>query len=158
MHAVFVNRVKSVDNLPENPYFKLCDSHLEIRLKGENVIFRVESVSNVRCLKKRNFTINFLLLFSTLLAYSLLADYLDKSIYNIFFMFVIFTILSVISLSIKNYTKVLVIDMGAFHSREFKMSKKQSAHAKKFVSTFKSKYHNNKYQNDLDLLNVNHSS
>ena len=158
MHAVFVNRVKSVDNLPKNPYFKLCDSHLEIRHKGENVIFRVDSVSNVRCLKKRNFTINFLLLFCTLLSYSLLADFLDKSIYNIFFMFVIFTVLSIISLSIKNFTNVLWIEMGVFHFREFKISKKQSAHAKQFVSTFKRKYHNNKYKNDLDLLNVNHSS
>jgi hypothetical protein len=158
MFAVFFNQVKSVDGLLENPYFKLYDSYFTIRYKGENVIFRVDSVSNVRCLKKRNFTINFVLLFSTLLSYSLLADYLHKNIYNIFFMFVIFTILSVISLSIKNYTNVLLIDMGPLHFKEFTLSKKQNTYAKQFVSTFKSKYRNNKYQNDLDFLNVNHSS
>ena len=158
MYAVFVNREKPVNNLSKNSYFKLYDSHFEIRYKGENIIFRVNSISNVRCFKKRNFTINIVLLLITLLAYSISADYISKNIYTIFFVFVICTILTVISLSIKNYTNVLLINMGAFHVREFKLSKKQSPHAEHFISTFKIKYKQSKYQNDIDLLNFKHFS
>jgi len=154
MISVFANRIKPIDELVKNSFFTLNDSHFTIKYKDENVIFKVDSVSNVRYFQRRNCTINRVLLFSILLAYSIITDYLFKNIYNIFFMFVFFTIVSVFFLLIKNYSDVLLINMGPFHFKEFKLSKKQSAHAKQFVSAFKSKYHNNKYQNDVDLLNL----
>lgn len=157
MDAVFLSSGKVVDVLLKNPFFKLYDLHFVMKCNDEMKIFRVDEISNVRFSKKRNFTINIVLLYSTLLTYSFISDNLDKNSLHPFVLFVVFTILSVISISIKDYTYLLFINRSHFGFRKFKLSKEQSPYAEHFVSIFKIKYEKIKHQNNLDFLNFKHS-
>lgn len=158
MDKAFVSTGNGEKWILKTPLFTLYDHQILINHKKEMNVFNLNKISNVRLYKKRNISINIVLAFSTLLAYSIISDYSNKNSYANFFVFLVFTILSVISLSIKNYTNVLLINMGAFHFREFKLSKKQSPYAEHFISIFKIKYKKIKHQNDIDLLNLKHFS
>lgn len=158
MDSFFLSSGKLVDGLLINPFFQLYDLHFVIKYKDEMKIFRVDEISNVRFSKKRNFSINIILLFTILLTYSFVSDNLDKNILHQSFVFVVCTILSIISISIKVYTYVLFINRSNFGFRKFKLSKEQSPYAEYFVSIFKIKYDKIKYQNDLNSLKFKHSS
>jgi hypothetical protein len=156
--SVFLSSGKLADDLLKNPFFNLYDSHFTIKIKDEIKIFQLDEISNVRFSKKRNFTINISLLFITLLIYSFVSDYLDKNLLYDIVLFVVSLILSIISLSIKDHTYVLFINMSHFGFREFKLSKKESPYAEYFVSIFKTKFMEIKNQNVLDFVNFKHSS
>jgi hypothetical protein len=79
-------------------------------------------------------------MFNALLACGATYKYLDKDTYTIFFMSLVLTVLIVISISVKNYSKVLLINRGSFNFRELRLSKKLGPYAEHFVSTFKMKY------------------
>ena len=153
MSAVFLPSGTLDDLLMKNSFFKLYESHVVIKIKEEIKIFRIEEISNVRFSKKRNFTINIVLLFVTLLVYSFLSDYLHKNfLYNILLL-VIAILSSVISLSIKDHKYTLFININHFGFRELKISKKESHYAEHFVSIFKTKYVEKKEQKDLNFIN-----
>lgn len=65
---------------------------------------------------------------------------------------------ALISFSIKNHNYTLFINIKHFGFREFKISKKESAHAEYFVSIFKPKFLNQKLQNDLNFVHFKQSS
>lgn len=153
MSTVFSGSGTLDDGLMKNSFFKLYESHIVIRIKEEIKIFRIDEISNVRFSKKRNFTINIVLLLVTLLIYSFLSDYLHKNfLYNILLL-VIAIISSVISLSIKNHKYTLFININHFGFREIKISKKESHYAEHFVSIFKTKYVEKNKQKDLHFIN-----
>ena len=85
MSADLVNGGGNVgDGILKTPLFTLYDSHLVIKNKDEMKIFHLDDISNVRFSKKRNFTINVVLLFVTLLIYCFVSDYLDKNFFEVF--------------------------------------------------------------------------
>lgn len=141
------------DGLFKNPFFKLYESHLVIRCKKEVKIFRLDEISNVRFSKKRNFTINIVLLFTTLLAYCFFSDYLDENFMYSILLLMTALVSSVVSLSIRFHTYVLFVNMNHFGFKKLKISRKESLYAEDFVSVFKTKYVEKKDRNDLDFLN-----
>jgi hypothetical protein len=155
--TVFLNSGTLDEDLIKNSFFKFYDSHIVIKIKEEIKIFRIDEISNVRFSKKRNFTINIILLFITLFIYCFLSDFLNKNfIYNVL-LIIIAVISSVVSLSIKNHKYTLFININYFGFRELKISKKESPYAEYFVSIFNTKYVKKKKQNDLDFVNFKHS-
>lgn len=146
------------DSLLKNPFFKLYESHLVIKIKEEIKVFRIDEISNVRFSKKRNFTINIVLLFVTILIYSYLSDFIHKNFFYNILLFVTAIISSFLSLSVRDHKYVLFINMNRFGFRELKISKKESPHAEHFVSIFKTQYVKKKNQNDLDFVKFKHSS
>lgn len=159
MSADLVNGGGNVgDGILKTPLFTLYDSHLVIKNKDEMKIFHLDDISNVRFSKKRNFTINVVLLFVTLLIYCFVSDYLDKNFLYKLLVFVIALVTSIISLSIRNHTYILFINLNHFGFKELKLSKKESSYAEHFVSIFKTQYVKKKNQNDLDFVKFKHSS
>lgn len=130
--------------LLKNSFFKLYDSHFVIKCKAEIKIFRIDEISNVRFSKKRNYTINIVLLFTTLLIYCFVSDDLDKNFLYHIPILVLALVSSIISLSIRNHTYVLFINMNHFGFKKLKLSKKESSYAEHFVSIFKIKNEKNR--------------
>ncbi len=158
MSAVLVNGGGNVgDGILKTPLFTLYDSHLVIKNKDEMKIFRLDDISNVRFSKKRNFTINIVLLFITLLIYCFVSDYLDKNFLYKFLLLLIALVISIISFSIRNHTYILFINLNHFGFKELKLSKKESSYAEHFVSIFKSKMVK-EHQKDKVFMNFKHSS
>lgn len=153
MNTVLLSNGSLDDDLSRNPFFKLYESHLVIKNKEEMKIFRLDEISNVRFSKKRNFTINIVLLFITLLAYCFFSDYLDKNFTYSIVLLMTALVSSVVSLSIRFHTYVLFVNMNHFGFKKLKMSRKESLYAEDFVSVFKTKYVEKKDRNDLDFLN-----
>lgn len=158
MNTVFPGNRTLDDSLLKNPFFKLYESHLVIKNKEEIKIFRLDEISNVRFSKKRNFTINISLLFITLLIYSFLSDYLVKNFLYDSLLLVFVLVFGIISLSIRNHTYVLFINMNRFGFKKLKLSKKESSYAENFVSFFKTKNRNKINQNQMLFVNFKQSS
>lgn len=158
MNTVLLSNGSLEDDISNNPFFKLYESHLVIKYKKEVKIFRLDEISNVRFSKKRNFTINIVLLFITLFVYCFISDYLAGNFLDKILLLLIALLLSAVSLLIRDHTYVLFVNMNHFGFKKLKISKKESLYAEDFVSVFKTKYVEKKNQNNLCFLNFKRSS
>jgi hypothetical protein len=140
MSLVLENEEKIGGDVLKTPLFTLYDSHIVIKHKDEKKIFNLNEITNVRLQKKRNFSKNIFFLFFTLLVYSFTSDYFDISFVCNILLFVITMVLSVVSLSIENYTYELYINMKHLTFRKLRLSRKDAPYALYFVSVFKSGY------------------
>lgn len=139
MSLIFESDAKIGNGVLKTPLFTLYNSQIVIKYNREKVIFDLNEISNVRFSKKRNFSINFLLLFCILAIYCFVSDYLNTIFPNNILLLAIALISSIFSLSIKNHTYILFINMNHFCFRKLRLSKKDEPYAKYFVSIFKKK-------------------
>jgi hypothetical protein len=128
---------KIEDDVLKTPLFTLYDSKIVIKNNKEKIVFDLNEISNVRYSKKRNFLINFVLLFCILAIYCFVSDYLNTIFPNNILLLAIALISSIFSLSIKNHTYILFINMNHFCYRKLRLSKKDEPYVKYFISIFK---------------------
>ena len=125
------------DNL-KTPLFTLNGRHIIIKgIEGKKV-FNLDEIENISLQKKRNFSINILFLFFTLLVYSITSDYFDINFIWYILLIVITTALSLVSLLLEHYTYVLFINTTGFNYIRLRLSKKDLPSALHLVALFKS--------------------
>ena len=140
MSLVLESAEKIGDDVLKTPLFTLYDCHIVIKNKHEKKVFNLSEITNVRLRKKRNFFKNIFFLLFTLFVYSFISDYCDRNFVCNILLFVVTIALSLVSLSIENYTYVLYINMNHLAFRKLRLSKKEVPYALYFVSVFKSGY------------------
>ncbi|WP_144070866.1 hypothetical protein [Flavobacterium franklandianum] len=141
MNTIFENKAQNTKyGMLKTSLFSLYENHFVMNHKEGEKVFSLNEISNVRFLKKRNFSINIFLCLLTILIYSFLTDYFEiNSLWNIF-LFIITIALSIISLSIENYNYVLYINMRQLGFKKLRLSKKDEPYAVYYVSFFKNDY------------------
>jgi hypothetical protein len=127
------------DNL-KNPLYTLYNRQIIIKSKEGKIFFNLDEIANIRLQKKRNFSINILFLFFTLLVYSIASDYFDRNFISYILLIVITIALSVASLWLEHYTYVLFINTTGFNYIKLRLSKKDLPSALHLVALFKSGY------------------
>ena len=125
------------DNL-KTPLFTLNGRHIIIKVIEGKKVFNLDEIENISLKKKRNFSINILFLFFTLLVYSITLDYFDINFICYILLIVITIALSLVSLLLEHYTYVLFINTTGFNYIRLRLSKKDLPSALHLVALFKS--------------------
>jgi hypothetical protein len=120
--------------------YTLADHHITIKGKEGKIVFNLDEIANLRLQKKRNFSINILFLFFTLLVYSITSDYFHRNFISYILLIVITIALSIVSLWVEHYTYVLFINTKSFNYIKLRLSKKDLPSALHLVALFKSGY------------------
>jgi hypothetical protein len=124
----------------KTPLYTLDDRQIIIKSEEGKIVFNLDEISNVRLQKKRNFSINILFLFFTLLVYSITSDYFHRNFISYILLIVITIALSVVSLWLEHYTYVLFINTNGFNYIKLRLSKKDLPSALHLIALFKSGY------------------
>ena len=100
----------------------------------------MNEISNVRYSKKRNFLINFVLLFCILAIYCVASDYLNTNSLNNILLLVITIVFSLVSLLVGRYNHMLFITNKRSNHKKLSLSTKDVPHALQLIALFKSGY------------------
>jgi hypothetical protein len=118
-------------------FFTIVDSNLTIDSEGQKTDFNLNQISNVRIIKKRNLTPNFLILIGVFISYFsfLSSQNIDDRLKNFTLMLIVLGVL--VSFLFKHYSYKLLINKKNYCFNEFKISKQNLNIAQSFVSMFK---------------------
>ena len=142
------------EGLPKNSFFKLYDSHIEVRYKKDIIIYHFDDISNVRFSKQRNFSINLFLGFFAILIYNLSFRFFQANFLLDILLYVATITIIIIAFTIRKYNCVLCINTKYFGFKEIKIGKKEIPDVNYFVSIFKTNNLKPMKQNDLLFANV----
>lgn len=123
--------------LEENPFLTILESAVIFKTYNDKIRISLNQISNVKIIKSRDTTPNFILLVFTavfmLLSKSIFQklNFINESLYIIFI-----SILLVVTFSIKNFTYKLLINRGKIGFNEIRISKSNVFYAEKFVNKF----------------------
>jgi hypothetical protein len=124
----------------ETPLYTLDSSYLTFEIDQEKIVFNVSTISNLRCLKKRDFSANIALLFCIIAAYCFVTDYFTITFPNNLLLVLTTIVSSVVLISIRRYTYVLFVNTKDLRYRKLKIHKKDIFFALHLVGLFKSGY------------------
>jgi hypothetical protein len=124
----------------ETALYTLDSSQIIFKIDHEKIVFDVNTISNLRCLKKRDFSANIALLFCIIAAYCFVKDYFTISVPNNLLLVLTTIVSAVVLISIKRYTYVLYVNTNDLHYRKLKIHKKDIYYALHLVGLFKSGY------------------
>ncbi len=125
----------------QKPFFGIDDHRVVIKFKKGEEVFNLNEVTKVRLQKERNVSINSILLFFTLLFYSITSDYyyyFDGHFTDHFSSYVITIVCIIVSLSLEFYTYELYVHTKNQGFKKLTLSTKDESQAMYFASLFKS--------------------
>ena len=118
----------------------------------------MDEITNVRFSKKRDYTVNiFFLVLASLVYYFTLILFKTNLLLNLLSL-VMGSVFIIISLYIKQYSHLLLINIGHFSFKKLKISKKDSFSAENLAWIFKINYLEKNNQNQLRISNWKQSS
>lgn len=139
--SLIFQSVKNIESgVPKTPLYTLYDDQLLIKQNKEKTSFDLNEISNVRYSKKRNFLINFVLLFCILAIYCVVSDYLNANSLNNILLLVITIVFCLVSLSVGRYNHMLFITNRRSDHKKLSLAKKDVPHALQLIALFKSGY------------------
>lgn len=131
----------------KNPMFALYDCHLVIKHKDEMNVFYLSEISNIRFIKKRDYTINIVFFILASLIYYFTLIFIKINLLLSVLSLITGSIFIIISISIKIYNKLLLINTGRFRFKKLNVSKKDGLSAENLAWIFKVYYLEKNHQN-----------
>jgi hypothetical protein len=140
MNKSYNDSVIVENGLFKDPFFLLYESHLVLNFKEEKKIFNLDEISNLRYLKKRDYKINFLFFILGCLGYYISLFSIKTNLLLLLLSLLIASTFIIISLSIENHNKLLLINVGNVGFKKLKISNKDDFSAEKLVRIFRINY------------------